>query len=224
MIPKLFVFSTAMTFTASCFAGTPIHSSKNDFTENPFVAVGVNPRTGAVTGYFSARLTRPGRTDACKFAFRGVPGPDGRVRLTIKDAVPGTLGEPQMNGKDLAMLSATQGSIDIALPHSLAPGDCDWVLGAVGGPNIRTDKQGFILSMPTETQSDYIGVATILSKRAVFHSAPSAATARTAFLVAGDMAYVTDEKPGWYHVRFTHALKETVGWIKASDTVRFDGQ
>lgn len=224
MMHKLFVFSTATILTASCFAGAPIHSAKNDFTENPFVAVGVNPGTHTVTGYFSAHLTRPGKTDACKFAFRGVPDPDGRVRLTIRDAVPGTLSEPEKAGKDVAMLSAAEGTINIALPQSLAPGDCDWILQSVGSPTISTGKQGFMLSMPTETQSDYIGVATIRRKRASFHSAPSAATARKAFLVAGDMAYVTEEKPGWYRVRFTHALKETVGWIKASDTVQFDVQ
>ena len=46
-------------------------SAANEVFNNPFVAVGINPATGVVTGYVSALYTAPGRTEVCKFVFGG---------------------------------------------------------------------------------------------------------------------------------------------------------
>lgn len=185
------------------------------------MALGVNPATQLVTGYFSVLLTAPGRMDECKFVFRGSLAREGVVRVSIKDAVMENQRGPAPKGAAFATLMATKDVIKIDLPRSLAPGDCDWVLESVGGANITTDERGFNLSLNTGPKADWIGVATIHSKRTFFHQTPDASTVRKAFLVAGDVAYVMEEKPGWYRVKFTHASKETVGWIKVSDTIQF---
>ena len=221
MFLKFFLFSLGVTLAASSIAGTSLHSATNDFVENPFVAVGVNPATHVVTGYFSARRTAPGGTDACKFLFRGRVGQDGKVRLTIRDALTGQQSAPAQGQQNPATLTIAKSSVRIELPETLAPGDCDWILEWVGGPHITKEKRGFTLSVDTGPQDDWIGVAAIRSKRAYFHDAPDAASVRKAFLVAGNIAYVTEEKPGWYHVRFTHAARVTTGWIRKSDTVQF---
>lgn len=78
----------AAAFTWPCHAASDVRSAKNDyFIDNPFIAIGVNPTTHVLTGYFSVLRTAPGRTDECKFVFRGVIVPDRKVRLSIKDAV-----------------------------------------------------------------------------------------------------------------------------------------
>lgn len=88
-ISRLSGFLIAAIVAAPCQAAPDIHSAKNEFADNPFMAIGVNPRTNVVTGYFSALLTAPGKTDACKFVFHGSSTPEGKVRLAIKDAVAG---------------------------------------------------------------------------------------------------------------------------------------
>lgn len=80
------------------------------------------------------------------------------------------------------------------------------------------------MSLEAKTANDWIGIAAIRSKRALFYGGPDTAAVRKSFLVAGDVVYITEEKPGWYRVRFTHAIRETTGWIKASDTVQFQAK
>lgn len=221
LIKCLYGYLIAATVVVSSAAAINMHSGRNEFADNPFIAVGVNPTTNVVTGYFSSLLTAPGNTHACRFVFRGSLTPDSVVRLAIKDALPGNEGGVAQGGKDVALLTARKNAIKVDLPRLLAPGDCDWVLESMGGPYIETTARGYSLSVDTGPDSDWIGVAAIRSKRAYFHSAADAATVRKAFLVAGDVVYVMEEKAGWYRVRFTHALKETAGWIKISDTIQF---
>lgn len=220
-VSKLLGFLIGSTLATSCIAAPGIHSAKNDFSDNPFMVIGVNPKTMIVTGYFSALLTAPGKTDECKFLFRGAFTSDGKIPVSIKDAVLENQNSSARQGKESAALKITKREISVDLPKSLAPGDCDWVLESVGGPNINIGERSFRLSVDAKPDSEFIGVVAIHSNRAFFYSKPDATAARKAFLVAGDVAYVTEEKPGWYYVKFTHAIKETVGWIKASDTIQF---
>ncbi|QBE65945.1 hypothetical protein [Pseudoduganella lutea] len=211
----------ATAFASSCTAAPNVISASSPFSENPFIAVGVNPTTKVVTGYFSALLTSPGKTDECKFAFHGKMASDGKVRVTVRDAVPANIGEKNTVQNDFAVLISTKGSIGIELPVSMAPGDCDWVLESVGAPRITNSGNRYIMSVDTGPAGDWIGVITVRSKRAFFHNSPNDSTVRKAFLVAGDVAYVTEERNGWYHVKYTHGKKETAGWMKVSDTIQF---
>lgn len=222
MLTRLFGgFLLATTLMTSCFAAADIRSTANDFSDNPFIAIGVNPVTRVVTGYVSALRIVPGRTDVCKFVLRGALTASGKVLLSVKDAVLENQNEGALDGKEFAILTARQDTIQIDLLNALAPGDCDWILGWAGGPNISANSKGYSLSVDARSKADWIGVVVIRNKRAFFHNAPDSATVRKAFLVSGDVAYVIAEKTGWYHVRYTHALKETVGWIKVSDTIQF---
>lgn len=211
----------AAAFASSCVAAPAIRSAGNAFSDNPFIAVGVNPATHVVTGYLSALLTAPGRTDACKFVFRGLVTPEGQARVSIRDAAPASPGDRGRPAAAAAVLTAAGGTLRIDLPKPLAPGDCGWVLESVGEPHIAATATGFRITADGTANTDWIGVVAIRSRRAFFHEAPDAATVRKAFLVAGDVAYVMEEKTGWYRVRFTHAARETAGWIKAEDTVQF---
>lgn len=211
----------AAVFASPCLGAPAIHSAGNAFSDNPFIAIGVNPATHVVTGYVAALLTAPGRTNACKFVFRGPVMPDGQARLSIRDAVPGSAADRARPGAGSTVLTATGATIRLDLPKPLAPGDCEWVLDSVGVPHIATTATGWRLTVDGTANADWTGVVAIRSRRAFFHDGPDAATVRKAFLVAGDVAYVMEEKGSWYRVRFTHAARETAGWIKASDTVQF---
>lgn len=186
------------------------------------MAVGFNPATGIVTGYLSALYSAPGRADACKFVFRGALTASGTARLSIKDVVPENENGPAstMEG-EFALLTTAKGKLRIDLPVSLAPGDCDWIIGMMEGPRVSTNGRTFVVTADTGPASDWVAVATIAAKRAFFHDAPDIRSIRKSFLVAGDVTDVTEEKPGWYRVRFTHAEKQTTGWIKISDTFQF---
>lgn len=203
-------------------AASDVRSAKNDyFIDNPFIAIGVNPTTHVLTGYFSVVRIAPGRTDECKFVFRGAIVLDRKVRLSIKDAVLDNQNDVQQHPTEFATLTATNDAVHIDLPKSLAPGDCDWLLGWVGGPEILESEGGFDLAVHATPTQEWIGVAAIRSKRAFFHATPDEGTVRKAFVVAGNVVYVLEEKPGWFRVKFTHAARETTGWIKVADTVQF---
>lgn len=218
MIVRLAVLVIATALALPCAAALDVQSAKNDFIDNPFIAIGVNPTTHVLTGYFSVLRTAPGRTDECKFVFRGVIAPDRTVRLSIKDAVLGNQTNLRQHSTEFAKLTATADAVHIDLPKSLAPGDCDWLVGWAGGPEIMEREGSFRLAVHTTSSHEWIGVAAIRVKRAFFHTAPDEGAVRKAFVVAGNVVYVLEEKPGWYRVKFTHAAKETVGWIRASDT------
>jgi hypothetical protein len=59
------------------------------------------------------------------------------------------------------------------------------------------------------------------TKRAYFYNEPFTSAKGKAFLVAGDVLYIYDENPEWYYVKFQGDKKDTVGWIKKSDTIQF---
>ena len=153
--------------------------------------------------------------------FRSASPTNGKVFLSVKDALQPSQDNLRLQGKVFATLTAANDVIRIDLPDALLPADCDWVLDWVAGPHISTKPGAYVISFDARPKADWIGVVAIRSKRAFFHDVPDIAAVRKAFLVAGDVAYVTEELPGWYRVRFTHALKNTVGWIKVSDTIQF---
>lgn len=221
MIARFAGMMTAIALAWPCQAASDVRSAKNDyFIDNPFIAIGVNQATHVLTGYFSVLRTAPGRTDECKFVFRGMIAPDRKIRLSIKDAVLENQNDVPQHPTEFATLTATDEAVHIDLPKSLALGDCDWLLGWVGGPEILEREGGFDLTVHTKPGQGWIGVAAIRSRRAFFHATPDEGTVRKAFVVAGNVVYVLEEKPGWYRVKFTHAAKETVGWIRASDTLQ----
>jgi hypothetical protein len=211
----------AGSLTASCFAASDLRSGSNEFFDNPYMAVGVNPATKVVTGYVMALYSAPGRADACKFVFRGNLTQDGKVLVALKDATPANAGKNAQGGKEAAVLTAAKGTLNLDLPASQVPGDCDWMMGMASSDHLVSDAHGFKLSVDVAPEHDWVGVAVVRSKRAMFHDAPDDKTVRKGFLVAGDMAYVTEERSGWYHVKYVHGKKETAGWIKVTDTIQF---
>jgi hypothetical protein len=82
------------------------------------------------------------------------------------------------------------------------------------------DVSDFELQFSTNNDGDWKYVSAVRTKRAYFHSEPSDSTVDKAFLVAGDLIYIYDENPGWYYVKYQGRKKETVGWIKKSDTIQ----
>lgn len=218
---RLLAGIVAGALTASCLAAPDLRSGSNAYFDNPYMAVGVNPATKVVTGYVMARYSAPGRADGCKFVFRGNLAPDGKVRVAVKDAMPANPGASAPAGKEAAVLTAAKGSLQLDLPASQAPGDCAWILDMAAGEHLASEGRRFKLSVEPGPEHDWIGVAVVRSKRAFFHDAPDDKTVRKAFLVPGDMVYVMEERPGWYLAKFTHAKKETAGWIKAADTIQF---
>lgn len=201
--------------------GGGFHSGQSELSGKPFLALGVHPLTRQVTGYIAALRTAPGRTDECKFLFRGTPGADGKVRLAIKDVATGTTSPPATAAGAPAILSAAGSAVRIELPSTLAPGDCDWILGFLDGTGVRTAEDRFILSVDIGHKEDWIAVALVRARRAYFHDMPDARTVRKGFVVAGDLVHVLEEKPGWYRVRYGDGARETSGWIRAVDTVQF---
>lgn len=212
------LFFLAAVLMAPCPAGEMPRSGQSGTSANPFIALGINPRTQQLTGYVSALRTGPGASDSCEFMFRGTLSADGKARLAIKDLLNESGSSPGTAGSEAAILSASNNTVKINLPRSLAPGDCDWILELLEGPKVHATAKAFAVSADIERNGDWIAVALIRSKRAHFHRMPDTRTARKAFVVAGDIVYVTEEKSGWYHVRYRQGAKETSGWIRASDT------
>lgn len=206
---------------APCLAGESPRSGQSDYFANPYIAFGVDPRTQQVTGYVSAHRTGPGRTDSCEFMFRGRLSSDGKARLAIIDPLKEDPGSQGTAGIEAALLSVSNKTVKMHVPKSLAPGDCDWILEFLEGPNVTTTARALSISADIERSGAWIALARIRSKRAFFHRMPDTRTVRKAYVVAGDLVYVMEEKPGWYHVRYGDAAKASAGWVRASDIAAF---
>lgn len=211
----------ASALAAPGLASAQARSVANALFDNPFVAIGVNPASGVVTGYLSALYTAPGRTEVCKFVFHGHMTPAGTARLAIQDAVVDNDNGPPGAGGEVALLTAAKGKLRIDLPAALAPGECEWIIGMLAGPNVAPVKNAYVVTVDTGPAGDWIAVTMIAAKRAFFHDAPDARSVRKAYLVAGDVAYVLEERPGWYRVRYTHVKRESTGWIRRADTFQW---
>jgi hypothetical protein len=109
----------------------------------------------------------------------------------------------------------------LTLDKTRLAGGCEWILPFVGEPSIREQGKTLSISIPKRTAGDWIAVHAIKSARAYFYKAPGESQAQKAFLVAGDTAYVYEERLDWMYVKFQGRKSLTSGWIKKSDTVQF---
>ena len=204
-------------FAAPLSAADSNYSGRSDIWENPFLSFGYNPKTDVVTGHLIALRTAPGRTDECKLVFAG--------RSSIKNSFSVKYME-QDEVYERPSQSAASVSIGLGnefrlklLKKDLA-GDCDWILPFAGGSRVQESADEITLTMKVPNTGSWIGVYVIKAKRVRFHSQPSNATMQKAFVVAGDVVYVYDERPDWYFVRYEDGKSKTMGWIKKSDTVQ----
>lgn len=178
-------------------------------------AIGVTDKK--VSGFYHfIQMAMPGRSfhADCKIFFSGdlSSGKVIRVRVTtfnskVIKSVNGTL---TFNGyiKFARNLPAEQ-SFTLVLAENL-PNCTDQI-----------DVSNLELGFEINKFEDWKSISVISSKRAYFHSDTQPQNIQKSFLVAGDPIYIYDEKPDWYFVKFQGRNKETVGWIKKSDTIQF---
>jgi len=198
----------------------PISSMRKEIFKNPFVVIGFNRKKSEITGYISALRTAPGRTDECKFVFTAKKGTGNTSTILIKDAVKANeIIEASTATKGIIFLDSTPKKI--VIDENSLPGDCGWILPFIGEPQVIENNNAFSINVDGEEIGDWQAIQVISNRRAYFHSGPNDSTAGKAFLVAGDLVYVYDENPGWYYVKYQGRKKETVGWIKKSDTIQF---
>lgn len=215
---------SAMLVSACCSAGEVLTSSKNEIFENPYIAIGVDPASKTITGYVAALRTEPGRTDSCKLSFAGKLDGANRASLQLSDATPEALSGKTAAKIGAAELVAKGKGLLVNMQRSALPGDCDWILEHIGSPAV--DKKGTSYSIVYDggARGDWIGIAVISQARAAFHKLPDDASATKAYLVAGDVINVYEDRPGWYYVKYQTRKKQTVGWIRKADTLRLGAQ
>ena len=209
----------AAVLIAPMASAADIQSGRTEIFDNPFIATGFNPQTRALTGYVQGLRTAPGRTDACQFIFSGKVDKPGAVAVVIRE-IPAGVAKPDAAGYRGSITLGTQHPNLLIDPKQL-PGDCEWILPEIGEPKVRESGKNISLPIEKSETGAWIAVNVIASKRAFFHNKPDAGSACKTFLVAGDVAYVHEEKPGWIYVKYHSKKKETIGWIKKADTVKF---
>lgn len=221
-IQKLLALSLAIVAASAVQAGELAGSMKNELFENPFIAIGVNPQTNTLSGYVSVTNPAPGNIDRCSFSFTGKTGQKANTPVSVRNAVKND-GSDTLDGSASSMASVdfSVGKIMLTIAESALPGDCDWILPFIGGAHIVKSGKNYMLSVNAGIKGDWTGVGVIASKRAYFHDSADTASVKKSFLVAGDVMYVYQEKPDWLYVKFEGSKKETAGWIKKSDTLRF---
>lgn len=221
-IKKLLALFLGIAAASAAQAGELAGSMKNEMFENPFIAIGVNSQTNTLSGYVSVTNPAPGKIDRCSFSFAGKTGQQTGIPVSVKNAA-------KIDGSDSRGSSATStasvdfsvGKIMLTIAESALPGDCDWILPFIGGAHIVKNGKNYTLSVNAGIKGDWTGVGVIASKRAYFHDNADTASVKKSFLVAGDVMYVYQEKPDWLYVKFEGSKKETAGWIKKSDMLRF---
>lgn len=206
------------------YADSAIRSSRTDIIDNPFVIIAKNPSHKIITGYVAALRTSPGRTDECKFIFRGQLANNEMADLLIADAsISGLTADSQgafSNGTFMR-----RGEINtLAVNQAGIPGDCAWILGFIGEPTVIEKGSRFEILFNPEEVGTWLGVNVVRTKRAYFHDQPRAESKGKAFLVKGDIVYIYDERSDWFYVKYQRGKKETIGWIRKSDTVQFPSQ
>lgn len=211
LIRVLLATSSCVVFTA--FAGELDYSAKSDFSDNPFLAYGYNPKTQVISGYLAAFRTAPGRTDECKLVFKGR---GGRFSVKYSEEIWESGSE---NGSGVSITMGKDESY-LRFDRTSMGGDCDWILPFKAGKRVHATVDEVFVSVNVPVSGDWIGVYVINSKRAHFHSEPNDASLRKAYLVQGDVVYVYDEQPDWYFVRYDNGKRTTSGWIKKADTVQ----
>ncbi|WP_409269394.1 SH3 domain-containing protein [Massilia sp. BHUDP2] len=189
------------------------YSAKSDFSDNPFLAYGYNPKTKVISGYLAAFRTAPGRTDECKLVFKG-----SSDRLLVKYSEETWA---SMGGNDSFVSVAMEKNDPYLKFHRESMGgDCDWILPFKVGKRVHVAGGEVFVSAKVPVIGDWIGVYVINSKRAQFHSGPDSNSLKKGYVVKGDVVYVYDEQPEWYFVRYDNGKKSKSGWIKKLDTVQ----
>jgi hypothetical protein len=199
------------------FAGDLSVSGKNEITENPFVAYGVNPVTKVVSGYLLGLRASPERTDACRFAFAGSLKNPSAFTVKYLSEVDGY---EKSGSTSPAVVKNIDGDLLINIKKDQMGGDCEWILPFINEPRVKESRGEVAMRFGNLNQGDWIGVFVIKSERARFYRSTDESSVQKSFLIQGDYIYVYDEKPGWYFVRYNGKKRETIGWIKKSDTVQ----
>lgn len=211
LICVLMAMSSCIGFCAS--ADELDYSAKSDFPDNPFLAYGYNPKTKTVSGYLAAFRIAPGRTDECKLVFKGNAG-----RLSVKYLEETWVAE---NERDSGVsIRMEKNEPYLRFYKDSMGGDCDWILPFKVGKRVHATADEVFVSVKVPVSGDWIGVYVINSKRAQFHSEPNSASLNKVYLVEGNVAYVYDEQPDWYFVRYNNGKGTTSGWIRKDDTVQ----
>ncbi len=208
---RALAISSSIVFYAS--AGELDHSAKSDFSDNPFLAYGYNPKTKVISGYLAAFRTAPGRTDECKLVFQG-----SARHLSVKYLEETWVSEIEKDSG--ASITMEKNEPYLKFHRESMGGDCDWILPFKVGRRVYATVHEVFVSVNVPVSGDWIGVYVINSKRAQLHSEPDSDSLKKAYLVKGDVAYVYDEQSDWFFVRYDNKNRTTSGWIRKLDTVQ----
>lgn len=220
MITTLFAsVLVAVNFSASVASAADIQKSgRTEIFANPFIAIGFNPQTRALTGYVQALRTEPGRTDACQFLFSGKVDKPELVSVVIKE-IPGSAAGPVTSVYRGSITSSAKQQNLLIDPKQL-PGDCEWILPTIGEPKVLEIGKNISLPIDKSETGAWIGVSVIEAKRAYFHKEPITASKGKAFLVTGDVVYIVEDKSDWLYVKYRGRKKQTAGWIRKTAAVQ----
>jgi hypothetical protein len=165
------------------------------------LAIAVSP-AGDITGYFREEMGE-GVTRTCSFMLAGKIGKD---RATINSWAPGK----EASSKFPGAVKFQGQELVLTLPKGREHPGC----GSVLMPEIATG-----LSFEKTSSAAWISLRQISATRAYFHAAADPSKKQRAFVVAGDMVGVLQEKAGWLRVEYplgSSPRRQT--WIRTSDT------
>lgn len=211
-----------LAFSRLSCAGDLIDMPKSGESDNGFgvaiAGIGVNKSEAAITGYY--RLYNPSMPNRgfhadCIIVFGGKLSGGSAFDILAKNVAAPT--SKAVGGKLVFEGSQSYGSgrkseqlYRIVFHENIA------------GCSSDVDLSGSDFQFGTNKFGDWEKISAIQAKKAYFYSEPSDSTEQKAYLVASDIIHVYEQKPGWYYVRFQGPKKETVGWIKKSETVDLD--
>lgn len=184
--------------------------------------IALNKETGVLTGYYEANDTTGRGTNECKMYFSGEAN-DSSLEVSISDADKRSFAVKSSFFKGRILFRKEGGRNFAVLYPKEKSWSCEWMYD--GLPSYLPPKNFSLrdgLKFGFVRNDDFIAVGVVKANRANFYAAPDELTIRKAFLVAGDFIYVFAEKHDWYYVRFQGKKKETMGWIKKTDTIQFD--
>lgn len=220
-IASILLLSIAALSVAMTSAANLEQSSQNEIFDNPFIVTGFNPDTKIITGYVAALRTAPNRTDECKFVFSGRSNGENSLPVLIKNAV------RTSDNEMIESTEITKGRLTyeakqkkLIVNQGALPGDCDWIVQFIGGEKIIKNGKEFSVLIDNGTPGDWLAVYATRSKRTYIYKNPEESKPGKAYLIAGDLVYVYEEKKDWYHIKYK-GRKVTSGWIKKTDTIQF---
>jgi hypothetical protein len=191
--------------------------------DNGTLIIGVNKSMNKLTGYYETSETTGNGTNECQMFFSGkIDQKHNSTDLIMLDAHKGSLGAKSETFKGKLVLQKNGSTFRAMLYPEEKSWSCEWLYD--GLPSYVPPKDFNLrdgLEFEFIRNENHIATNVIKVKRAYFHSEPKDSTAGKAFLVAGDLIYIYDENPDWYYVKYQGRKKETVGWIKKSDTIQF---